>query len=159
MTAETWPGPDVQSDQQWENWLRGQVVTEFHPSSTCAMLPLEQGGVVDANLHVYGLSNVRVADASVPPTALSTHLMGSTYGLAEQASTIIRAFYNGAPSTRSGIISGKGGGSSNSSSSSSSSTPSSTSKSGSNGSNGDLSLHPWTFFITVAAFIASNSLL
>jgi choline dehydrogenase len=115
--------------------------------------------VVDANLHVYGLSNVRVADASVPPTALSTHLMGSTYGLAEQASTIIRAFYNGATSTKSGFVSGKGGDSGNRSSSSSSSTPSSTSKSGSNGGNGDLSLHPWTFFITVAAFIASNSLL
>lgn len=61
------------------------------------MLPREQGGVVDANLRVYGLANVRVADASVPPIALSTHLMASTYGLAEQASNIIRAFYNAAP--------------------------------------------------------------
>lgn len=57
------------------------------------MLPREQGGVVDANLRVYGLSNVRVADASVPPIALSTHLMASTYGLAEQASSIIRKFH------------------------------------------------------------------
>lgn len=58
------------------------------------MLPREQGGVVDANLRVYGLSNVRVADASVPPTALSTHLMASTYGLAEQAANIIRGYWN-----------------------------------------------------------------
>lgn len=63
------------------------------------MLPREQGGVVDANLRVYGLANVRVADASVPPIALSTHLMSSTYGVAEQASNIIRAFWNsGIPS-------------------------------------------------------------
>lgn len=58
------------------------------------MLPRNQGGVVDANLRVYGLSNVRVADASVPPIALSTHLMASTYGIAEQAANIIRGFWN-----------------------------------------------------------------
>jgi choline dehydrogenase len=155
MLNETAPGPDVQSDQQWEDWLRGQVFTEFHPSSTCAMLPREQGGVVDANLRVYGLSNVRVADASVPPIALSTHLMSSTYGLAEQASTMIRAFYNAAASPASPFNAGNGtsprvnpnGGASNSSSSHS------------NDSNGGLSLHHWTLFVAVAGFIASNSLL
>ncbi|OCT44572.1 hypothetical protein CLCR_05517 [Cladophialophora carrionii] len=94
MTEETWPGPDVESDQEWEDWLRGNVFTEFHPSSTCAMMPLEQGGVVDANLRVYGLSNVRVADASIPPISFSAHLMSSTYGIAEQASTIIRNYHN-----------------------------------------------------------------
>ncbi|EJD54868.1 alcohol oxidase [Auricularia subglabra TFB-10046 SS5] len=95
MTGETAPGPDVQSDEQWEDWLRGQIGTEFHPSSSCAMLPRELGGVVDANLRVYGLGNVRVADASVPPIVFSAHLMASTYGIAEQASTLIRAFHNG----------------------------------------------------------------
>lgn len=97
MTGETAPGSSVQTDQEWETWLAGQVSTEFHPSSTCAMLPLDQGGVVDANLRVYGLSNVRVADASVPPIVFSAHLMSSTYGLAEQASSMIRAFYNALP--------------------------------------------------------------
>lgn len=58
------------------------------------MLPQDQGGVVDANLRVYGLANVRVADASVAPIALSTHLMSSTYAIAEQASAIILATYN-----------------------------------------------------------------
>ena len=59
------------------------------------MLPREKGGVVDAKLRVYGLSNVRVADASVPPIALSTHLMASTYGVAELASALIRGYWNG----------------------------------------------------------------
>ena len=94
LKNETWPGQDVQSDQEWEDWLRGNVFTEYHPSSTCAMLPLEQGGVVNANLQVYGLSNVRVADASIPPISFSAHLMSSTYGIAEQASTIIRNYHN-----------------------------------------------------------------
>lgn len=63
------------------------------------MLPQNQGGVVDANLRVYGLANVRVADASVVPIALSTHLMASTYGVAEQAGNIIRAYYTNTTTT------------------------------------------------------------
>ena len=94
LTAEVTPGTDVQSDADWEDWMREKVDTEFHPSSSCAMLPLSQGGVVDATLKVYGTFNVRVADASVPPIAFSAHLVGSTYGIAETASDIIRRWWN-----------------------------------------------------------------
>ncbi|CAI7665628.1 unnamed protein product [Penicillium glandicola] len=94
LTNETSPGSSVQTDAEWIAWLREEASTEFHPSSTCAMLPEAQGGVVDANLLVYGLTNVRVADASIVPISLSTHLMSSTYGVAEKASEIIRAYYN-----------------------------------------------------------------
>lgn len=58
------------------------------------MLPQSQGGVVDANLRVHGLKNVRVIDASVPPIALSTHLMASTYGVAEIGAAVVREFWN-----------------------------------------------------------------
>ncbi|EEA24752.1 hypothetical protein TMatcc_007851 [Talaromyces marneffei ATCC 18224] len=93
LTAEISPGPQVKTDDDWLDWIRESAGSEFHPSSSCAMLPREQGGVVDANLRVYGLANVRVADASVVPISLSTHLMSSTYGVAEQAGNIIRAYY------------------------------------------------------------------
>ncbi|KAG9001406.1 hypothetical protein FRB90_011628, partial [Tulasnella sp. 427] len=48
--SEALPGPDVQTDDQWDAWLRSVVATEYHPGCTCAMLPLDLGGVVDANL-------------------------------------------------------------------------------------------------------------
>lgn len=92
--TETSPGTTVQTDEEWEDWLRGNFDTEYHPASTCAMLPQDQGGVVDATLNVYGLTNVRVADASIPPIEFSAHLMSSTYGIAEQASAIILADYS-----------------------------------------------------------------
>lgn len=38
------------------------------------MLPLELGGVVDPNLKVYGLANVRVVDASVYPIQFAAHV-------------------------------------------------------------------------------------
>ena len=55
LGAEVTPGPDVQTDADIENWLRNTAGTEFHPCGACAMLPKAQGGVVDANLKVYGL--------------------------------------------------------------------------------------------------------
>lgn len=87
--TETSPGPKVQSDADWEDFIRSTLYTEFHPACTCSMLAEDLGGVVDGNLLVYGTANVRVADASVPPIEVSSHLMGGTYGLAEKASEII----------------------------------------------------------------------
>ncbi|KAJ3783835.1 hypothetical protein GGU10DRAFT_42781 [Lentinula aff. detonsa] len=95
LTGETTPGSSVSTDDEWDTWIQGAVGTEYHPTGTCAMLPLELGGVVSPSLLVYGTSNVRVADASVYPFELSSHLGAPTYGLAEQASTIIRDYWNG----------------------------------------------------------------
>ncbi|KAJ9633557.1 hypothetical protein H2204_006940 [Knufia peltigerae] len=158
MTKEVWPGSDVESDDEWDDWLREVSFTEYHPSSTCAMMPLEQGGVVDANLRVYGLANVRVADASVPPIAFSAHLMSSTYGIAEQASTLIRNYYNidliskSHNSTNSTKPSKTG--SDKSAASSSSTTSTAASASTTNGSDGGFSVQPWTFISTILAFVA-----
>ncbi|KIK66615.1 hypothetical protein GYMLUDRAFT_257454 [Collybiopsis luxurians FD-317 M1] len=95
LTGETTPGSSVSTDEDWESWLKGVVGTEYHPTGSCAMLPRELGGVVGPDLLVYGAANVRVADASVYPFELSSHLGAPTYGLAEQASTIIRDYWNG----------------------------------------------------------------
>ncbi|KAJ5102947.1 hypothetical protein N7532_003476, partial [Penicillium argentinense] len=94
LTGEISPGDSTISDSDWEDWLKDNAGTEYHPSSSCAMLPESLGGVVDATLRVYGLKNVRVADASVPPIALSTHLMASTYGVAEIAAAVVREYWN-----------------------------------------------------------------
>ena len=91
MTGETAPGTDTQSDQQWEDWLKENVYTEYHPSCSCAMLPQAQGGVVGADLKVYGLTNVRVVDASVLPLQISAHLQSTLYGVAEKAADLIKA--------------------------------------------------------------------
>ncbi|KAF8512330.1 alcohol oxidase [Gautieria morchelliformis] len=97
ISGEVSPGASVVTDADWDAWIPGQVGTEFHPGCTCAMLPQSQGGVVDANLKVYGLANVRVIDASVYPLQFAAHLQAPTYGLAEQGASIIRAQYNGVP--------------------------------------------------------------
>lgn len=74
LTGEITPGSTVVTDGDWDNWLAGAIGTEYHPSCTCAMLPLELGGVVDGSLMVHGISNVRVVDASVFPLQFSAHV-------------------------------------------------------------------------------------
>ncbi|WFD03091.1 hypothetical protein MOBT1_001780 [Malassezia obtusa] len=83
------PGDKVQSNDQWEDWIRQNGGTEYHPTGTCAMLPRGDGGVVGADLKVHGTRNLRVVDASVPPISLSAHLMSITYGIAEIAAEMI----------------------------------------------------------------------
>ncbi|CAE6528720.1 unnamed protein product [Rhizoctonia solani] len=97
IVEEVSPGPSVQTDTDWDAWLKGKIQTEYHPSCTMSMLPEEQAGVVDADLRMYGTSNVRVVDSSIYPIQFAAHLMAPTYGMAEQAAFIIRAQYNGVP--------------------------------------------------------------
>ncbi|EGY16102.1 hypothetical protein VD0002_g1423 [Verticillium dahliae] len=81
------PGLDnVQTDAQWRDYALRTTLSIFHPSGTCAMLPKKDGGVVDANLKVYGTSNLRVVDASIIPLLISAHIQTAVYGLAEIAS-------------------------------------------------------------------------
>ncbi|KAH9940732.1 GMC oxidoreductase [Epithele typhae] len=80
LGEEISPGTtNVNTDDEWDAWLANNFGTEYHPSSSCAMLPREQGGVVDGDLKVYGLANVRVADASVFPNTFSAHVGASLY--------------------------------------------------------------------------------
>ncbi|QRW16771.1 GMC oxidoreductase [Rhizoctonia solani] len=97
IVEEVSPGASVQTDAEWDAWLKDKIQTEYHPSCTMSMLPEEQAGVVDADLRMYGTSNVRVVDSSIYPIQFAAHLMAPTYGMAEQAASIIRAQYNGVP--------------------------------------------------------------
>ena len=48
-------------------------------------------GVVDANLRVYGTSNLRVVDAGILPFQLTSHSMSTVYAVAQKAADIILA--------------------------------------------------------------------
>lgn len=90
--AEYEPGEAlVQTDEDWKEYVRNTTLTIFHPMGTAAMLPREDGGVVDSKLTVYGTANLRVVDASIIPVEISAHPQTAIYGIAERAAEIIIA--------------------------------------------------------------------
>ncbi|OQE13541.1 hypothetical protein PENFLA_c046G06209 [Penicillium flavigenum] len=85
--------PENASDSIWEGWVKSKYRSNFHPVGTASMLPRHKGGVVDAELRVYGTKNVRVVDASVLPFQLTGHLTSTLYAVAERASDLIKKRY------------------------------------------------------------------
>ena len=71
--------------------LQDSVGTEYHYSCTCAMMPLDLGGVVGPDLIVYGTENLRVVDTSIFPIIPTAHLSAVAYAVAEKASDMIRS--------------------------------------------------------------------
>jgi choline dehydrogenase-like flavoprotein len=49
------------------------------------------GKVVDKDLNVIGVANLKVADTSVIPVVITAHLQQAAYAMAEQAAVIIAA--------------------------------------------------------------------
>ncbi|KAJ3949700.1 uncharacterized protein N0V96_000827 [Colletotrichum fioriniae] len=89
--VETEPGPDVLTDDQFREFAVNTVTSFYHPVGTCSLLPKAEGGVVDADLRVYGTQNLRVVDNSIVPIIVSGHIQTAAYGIAEVAAAKIIA--------------------------------------------------------------------
>jgi choline dehydrogenase len=85
---ETLPGPDVQSDADLLAYARVHGATVYHAIGTCRM-GIDSEAVVDPELKVHGLDNLRVVDASVMPTMVSANTNAATMMIAEKASDLI----------------------------------------------------------------------
>ncbi|GAA6039795.1 hypothetical protein JCM8097_004225 [Rhodosporidiobolus ruineniae] len=91
IESEAEPGVGVQSEQEWEEWVKSVVRTEYHPVGTASLLPRASGGVVSPQLKVYGTANVRVVDVSVVPLHVSSHPTSMAYMIGEKAAAMILA--------------------------------------------------------------------
>lgn len=74
-----------------KDYVRTTALSTYHPAGTCAMLPRNEGGVVDNRLIVYGTANLRVVDASVMPLIPRSNLQSTVYAVAERAADLIKA--------------------------------------------------------------------
>ena len=88
---EDFPGPGVQTDDEFLAAATQRAQTTFHPGCTCRMGPPSNPlAVVDDQLRVHGLQGLRVVDASIMPRMISANLNASTLMIADKASDMIR---------------------------------------------------------------------
>jgi 4-pyridoxate dehydrogenase len=83
------PGPNVTSDADIDAHLRRTSTTVSHPVATCRM-GTDENCVLDPDLRVRGIQNLRVVDASAFPELVSAHTNAAVIMLAEKASDMIR---------------------------------------------------------------------
>ncbi|KAL8800726.1 MAG: hypothetical protein Q9182_004969 [Xanthomendoza sp. 2 TL-2023] len=82
-------GIDLQSLNSAKEHCKRHIITNNHPCGTCAMMPVEMGGVVDSRLKVYGVKGLRVVDASIFPMIPRGNIQSSVYAVAEKAADLI----------------------------------------------------------------------
>jgi choline dehydrogenase len=88
--AEIFPGVGVQSDEELDLCLKTHTDTQWHLSSTARMGDKsDTGAVVDSVGKVYGISGLRIVDASIMPFVTNGNTNSPTIMIAEKLSDAI----------------------------------------------------------------------
>jgi choline dehydrogenase len=88
VAEEYRPGKEAVSEEQLLEFARNYGATIFHPSGTCKM-GSDAMAVVDAQLKVHGIENLRVVDCSIMPTLVSGNTHAPVVMIAEKAADLI----------------------------------------------------------------------
>ena len=85
---ELTPGPEVQTDADLDEFIRNTLLTIEHPACTC---PMGTGPdcVLDPDMKVRGIDQLRVVDGSAMPDLTSAHINSTILMMAEKASDMI----------------------------------------------------------------------
>ena len=96
LKSEIAPGPEVRTEADIREWIRGSLSTIYHPVGTCAMggdsrLAVSKlTSVLDIELRVRGVDGLRVVDASIMPTVPRGNTNAPTIAIAERAADLIQ---------------------------------------------------------------------
>jgi len=80
----------IETDAQWEDYIRERADTIYHPVGTCKMGSAhDHMAVLDTQLRVKGVLGLRVIDASAMPTLISGNTNAPTIMMAEKAADFL----------------------------------------------------------------------
>ena len=89
ILAERLPGPKVQSDEEYFDFICQHSKTSHHCAGTCRM-GVDDGAVLDPRLRFRGIDGLRVADASIMPTVNSSNTNAPSIMIGEKAADMIK---------------------------------------------------------------------
>ncbi len=90
IKKEHFPGDQVKTDAEFEEYARSHGRTAYHPVGTCKM-GIDEMAVVDPELRVRGIEQLRVCDSSVMPSLISSNTNAPSIMIGEKASDLIKA--------------------------------------------------------------------
>lgn len=90
VRAERLPGPDVRTDAEYLDFICAHSKTSHHCAGTCRM-GQDDDAVVDPRLRFRGIEGLRIADASIMPTVISSNTNAAAIMIGEKAADMIRA--------------------------------------------------------------------
>ncbi|KAF9348704.1 hypothetical protein BGX26_012917, partial [Mortierella sp. AD094] len=85
-----WDMP-LDSDEEMKRVVLDRSQTAFHPCGTARLSKNIDQGVVDPQLRVHGIKNLRLIDASVMPIIPDCRIQNSVYMIAEKGADMIKA--------------------------------------------------------------------
>jgi choline dehydrogenase len=88
VRGEVMPGPEVNSPDEVDAWVRRAIGTAMHPAGSCAMGTGAEA-VCDAELKVHGIEGLRIADASVMPRIVGGNTNAATIMIGEKAAALL----------------------------------------------------------------------
>jgi choline dehydrogenase len=84
------PGKHIKTDANLNNFIREDASSAYHPCGTARMgTDGDERAVVDLNLNVCGIDNLRIVDASVIPAIPSANINACVFMIAEKAAEMI----------------------------------------------------------------------
>ena len=90
VTEELLPGVETWNDRDFLEFARKDGQSAYHLVGTCRM-GRDAGAVVDPQLRVHGIAGLRVADASIMPTLVSSNTNAACMMIGEKAADLILA--------------------------------------------------------------------
>ena len=90
IVRETRPGPEVNDDAALLDYMKGTIQTSWHMVGTCKM-GVDDAAVVDPQLRVRGVENLRVIDSSICPTIPSSNTNIPSIAIGEKGAELVLA--------------------------------------------------------------------
>ena len=90
IIEEVLPGNNIKDDTSLINYCKKMIKTNWHPVGTCKMgADNDQMSVLNTNLQVKGIDNLRVFDVSMMPTIVAANTNAPAMAIADKATDIM----------------------------------------------------------------------